>query len=80
MAVEPQEAKIGARKIKVLAKRKKIDWANMKKREGNWGEEGLPPFLLFPAIISRAFHFRVFPSIWVDSESLEQATKKITRE
>lgn len=52
----------------------------MKKREGNWEEEGLPSFLLFPAIFSRAFHFRFFPSIWVDSESLEQVTKKIPRE
>ena len=49
----------------------------MKKREGNWGEGGLPSFLLFPATFSRVFHFRVFPSIWVDSENLEQATKQI---
>lgn len=62
VAVEPQEAKIGAGKIKVLAKRKKIAWGNMKKKEGNWDwRKGFLPFSFFPPYFPARYTFASSP-------------------
>lgn len=53
--MEPQEAKIGTSKIKVLAKRKKIAWANMKKEKVT-GTGGRASFL-------SAFSRHIFPRV-----------------